>query len=56
MNINALNSLNINALNILQAGVILGYQFEPRRDFLNNASGESADIEGEENNMSIDEE
>ena len=41
---------------ILQAGVILGYQFEPRRDFLNNASGESADIEGEENNMLIDEE
>ena len=41
---------------ILQAGVILGYQFEPRRDSLNNASGESADIEGEENNMLIDEE
>ena len=41
---------------ILQAGVILGYQFEPRRDSLNNASGESADIEGKENNMSINEE
>ena len=41
---------------ILQVGVFLGYQFEPRRDSLNNASGESADIKGEENNMSIDEE
>ena len=36
---------------ILQAGVVLGYQFEPRRDFLNNASGESADIEGELENL-----
>lgn len=39
---------------IIQAGVILGYQFEPRRDS-NSSSGESADIDGEES-MSIDEE
>ena len=34
--------------NILQAGVVLGYQFEPRRDN-NNGSGESGDIEDDQN-------
>ena len=39
--------------NILQGGKALGYQFEPRRDS-NNGSGESADIEDDQN-MSSDE-
>ena len=39
--------------NILQGDEVLGYQFEPRRDS-NNGSGESADIE-EDQNMSSDE-
>ena len=34
--------------NILQGGEALGYQFEPRRDS-NNGSGESADIEDDQN-------
>ena len=38
--------------NILQGGEVLGYQFEPRRDS-NNGSGESADIEDDQN-MSYD--
>ena len=37
----------------MQGGEVLGYQFEPRRDS-NNGSGESADIE-EDQNMSSDE-
>ena len=37
---------------ILEADAILGYQFEPRRDFY-STSDESADIEGEER-MSIE--
>ena len=40
--------------NILQGGEVLGYQFEPGRDS-NNGSGESADIEDDQN-MSSDEE
>ena len=39
--------------NILQGGEVLGYQFKPRRDS-NNGSGESADIEDDQN-MSSDE-
>ena len=39
--------------NILQGGEVLGYQFEPRLDS-NNGSGESADIEDNQN-MSPDE-
>ena len=39
--------------NILQGSEVLGYQFELRRDS-NNGSGESADIE-EDQNMSSDE-
>ena len=39
--------------NVLQGGEVLGYQFEPRRDS-NNGSGESADIEDDQN-MSSDE-
>ena len=39
--------------NILQGGEVLSYQFEPRRDS-NNGSGESADIEDDQN-MSSDE-
>ena len=34
--------------NILQGGEALRYQFEPRRDS-NNGSGESADIEDDQN-------
>ena len=40
--------------NILQGGEVVGYQFEPRRDSINNGSGESADIEDDQN-MSSDE-
>ena len=40
-------------MNILQGGEVLGYQFEPRRDS-SNGSGESADIEDDQN-MSSDE-
>ena len=39
--------------NIFQGGEALGYQFEPTRDS-NNGSGESADIEDDQN-MSSDE-
>ena len=39
--------------NILQGGEVLGHQFEPRRD-CNNGSGESANIEDDQN-MSSDE-
>ena len=38
---------------IPQARVVLGYQFEPRQES-NSASGESADIEEEINNISVD--
>ena len=46
-------SLDDSHRNILQGGEVLGYQFEPRRDS-NNGSGESADIEDDQN-MSSDE-
>ena len=46
-------SLDESHRNILQGGEVLGYQFEPRRDS-NNGSGESADIEDDQN-MSPDE-
>ena len=46
-------SLNEFHRNILQGGEVLGYQFEPRRDS-KNGSGESADIEDDQN-MSFDE-
>ena len=46
-------SLDESHRNILQGGEVLGYQFEPRRDS-NNGSGESADIEDDQN-MSTDE-
>ena len=39
--------------NIFQGGEVLGYQFKPRRDS-SNGSGESADIEDDQN-MSSDE-
>ena len=41
--------------NILQGGEVLGYQFEPRRDS-NNGSGESADIEDDQNMSSEEDE
>ncbi|XP_028417280.1 uncharacterized protein LOC114541678 [Dendronephthya gigantea] len=47
-------SLNEFHLNILQAGDVLGYQFEPRRDSNGNSGESSADIEDER--MSIDNE
>ena len=40
--------------NIFQGGEVLGYQFEPIRDSNNHGSGESADIEDDQN-MSSDE-
>ena len=46
-------SLDESHRNILQGCEVLGYQFEPRRDS-KYGSGESADIEGDQN-MSSDE-
>ena len=40
--------MNFIGIFYMQGGEVLGYQFEPRRDS-NNGSGESADIEDDQN-------